>query len=102
MKASCTTSVCLHKKPSPQARRKDIRNEMYHYFCGQTVRCRTSDRSTSLSVHARGAKVPSDQQLCFEHKQVHWVFRMKPVGGLLHGTRYGRKDVIGVTADQTK
>src|SRR6266550_2417674 len=25
------------------------------------------------------AKVPSDQQLCFEHK-FHWVFRMKPVG----------------------
>src|SRR5438552_1777026 len=48
--------ACLHKKPSPQARRKDVRNEMYHYFCGQTVRCRTSDRSTSLSVHARGRK----------------------------------------------
>src|SRR5437764_8586267 len=26
------------------------------------------------------ARVPSDQQLCFEHK-FHWVFRMKPVGG---------------------
>src|SRR6266700_1549103 len=55
MKASCTTSVCLHKKPSPQARRKDIRNEMYHYFCGQTVRCRTSDRSTSWRVTARNS-----------------------------------------------
>src|SRR5436853_392216 len=48
MKASCTTKHPLLAQETVTTRRKDVRNEMYHYFCGQTVRCRTGDRLAGL------------------------------------------------------